>query len=336
MSEPIRSGSRAGLDVSGVSVRLRTGARLIEPLSEVNFHIAPGERVALVGESGCGKSVLMRSLVRLVPPAVLDQVRGSARIGDIDLLASSLEQIRAVRGRRIGMVFQDASTYLNPTMTIGKQIGEALPEKLRADRAQARARVSELLASVGLDARPEFQRRYPHELSGGMRQRVLIAVALAGDPDLLFADEPTTALDVTVQAQILLTLDEVVRTRGMGLLLVTHDLGVVAQMCERMYVMYAGQIVESGPVAEVFRAPRHPYTRALLDCLLTIDRPAQELRTIRGVVPPPEAFGSGCRFADRCDQRMPVCDNAPGEYVVAAGHTSRCWLHAPEKVGSPR
>lgn len=313
---------RTGLSIRDFSVSLKTPTGVISPVDQVSLEISPGQRVALVGESGCGKSMLLRGLLRFIPPSVLDGLSGSAVYDDVDLVTLDDRQLRAYRGQRIAMVFQDALARLNPTMRVGDQVAEVLPD----DRARDE-RVATILRSVGLDSSAQFQRRYPHELSGGMRQRVLIAMALAGDPEILIADEPTTALDVTIQAQILETITEVVRRRDMALLMVTHDLGVVSETCEYVYVMYAGQIVESGPVGEVFHDPRHPYTKGLLDCVLDVDAPAgAEVRTIPGVVPTPGSIPSGCRFRSRCPSAHERCVTDPPVVELGLRRSARCWL----------
>lgn len=261
-------GTRTGLVATEVTVELNAAKGVVTPVKGVSLWVEPGELVALVGESGSGKTMFLRSLLRLIPPALLAGVRGSATIDGVELVGIPDAEMRRVRGHRIGIVFQDPMTYLNPTMTVGAQVQESL--QIRARKAREAA-VTELFESVGLPGEIAFQRRYPHELSGGQRQRVMMSIALGGEPELLLADEPTTALDVTVQAGVLRTLYKVVTERNMGLLLVTHDLGVVAELCSRVYVMQSGEIVESGEVAKVFTDPQHPYTRKLLSRILTID-----------------------------------------------------------------
>lgn len=311
------------LIVRDFSVRLRTEVGAVTPVQNVSLDLRPGQRVAIVGESGCGKSMLLRGLLRLLPPTVLDGLEGSAKLGDISLPDLTEKQWRTVRGQRISIVFQDAMSRLNPTMPIGKQIGEALPAHRLKGTTE---RVAQLLGAVGLDGSVTMQRRYPHELSGGMCQRVLIAIALAAQPEILIADEPTTALDVTVQAQILRTIDQLVTDRGMSLLVVTHDLGVVSGLCDYVYVMYAGQVVEEGSVDDVFGNPQHPYTRGLLDCVLEIGEQRQgRVPTIPGVVPAPGAITSGCRFRARCPIAQTQCEIDP-PFEATAGTTARCWF----------
>jgi peptide/nickel transport system ATP-binding protein/peptide/nickel transport system permease protein len=317
------------LDVRDLVVKLNAPAGVIKPVDGVSISIRPGERVAIVGETGCGKSLFLRGLLRFIPSSVLQSVDGSATFDGTDLVQLSDRKLRAFRGREIAMIFQDAMAYLNPTMTIGKQIAEVLT----GTAEEKRQRTSDLLRSVGLDSSHDYQKLYPHELSGGMRQRVLIAIALANDPKILIADEPTTALDVTVQAQILRTIVDVVESRQMSLLLVTHDLGVVAEACERVYVMYAGQVVEHGSVREVFDNPKHPYTRGLLQCVLNVDGPRPTmLATVPGTVPSPSAMPTGCRFRPRCPDAMPVCTTNPTMIETGPASGVRCWLHAPAEV----
>jgi oligopeptide/dipeptide ABC transporter ATP-binding protein len=238
------------------------------------------------------------------------------------------ESLRAVRGGRIGLVFQDPTTSLNPVLTVGYQVREAVTAHRRLPRREARERVLALLEEVGIPDPRARAESYPHELSGGLRQRAMIAIALAGEPDLLIADEPTTALDVTVQAQILELLDRLKSARGMATLLVTHDLGVVAGRADRVAVMYAGRLVEEGTTAEVFRAPAHPYTRALLRSMPRLTGPIGRLEAIPGQVPVPWAWPAGCRFHPRCGERTERSDTeAPPWFPAGPGHRARCWLH---------
>ncbi|WP_162606429.1 ABC transporter ATP-binding protein [Jiangella asiatica] len=318
-----------GLSVRDFSVALKTPGGPITPVDRVSIDVEPGRRVALVGESGCGKSMMLRGILRFIPPSVLDGVSGRAAFDGVDLAELDDRRLRNYRGDRIAMVFQDALARLNPTMPVGAQVAEVLTGGGRERDAQ----VAALFRAVGLDSSRAFRRRFPHELSGGMRQRVLIAIALAGDPELLVADEPTTALDVTVQAQILDTIASVVRERGMALLVVTHDLGVVSETCEYVYVMYAGQIVESGPVDAVFDEPGHPYTQGLIDCVLDVDEPGeQRVRTIPGVVPPPGSVTAGCRFRDRCPAAHDRCAVDPPVVELGPGRSARCWLRVPAET----
>ncbi|MFN3197318.1 MAG: ABC transporter ATP-binding protein [Bradymonadia bacterium] len=269
------------------------------------MQLAAGEALAIVGESGCGKSVTARSLLRLLPepPARVRAERLS--VAGVSVLDADARGLRALRGRSVGFVFQDPMSALNPAMTIGAQIVERLRRHRGMDRRAAKQEAASLLSQVGIPDAEGRLKAWPHQLSGGQRQRVVIAIALAADPALLIADEPTTALDVTVQAQILTLLDELRRARGMAVLLITHDLGVVAQGVDRVAVMYAGQVVEQGAVADLFAAPRHPYTAGLLQAVPG-SRPG-ELYAIPGRVPAPRDFPAHCRFADRCDRAQSPC-----------------------------
>jgi peptide/nickel transport system ATP-binding protein len=272
----------------------------------VSLDVEPGETVGVVGESGCGKSVTALSVLRLIqPPGRI--VSGRILLDGVDLLQKSEAEMRRVRGDRVAMIFQEPMTSLNPVFTVGEQIAESLRHHRGASRRDAHARAVDLLRQVGIPAPEDRVDRYPHEMSGGMRQRVMIAMALACDPELLIADEPTTALDVTIQAQILDLLARLRRERGMAVLLISHDLGVIAETCDRVVVMYAGKVVESGPAADVLRAPRHPYTAGLLRSLPGDPGQGRRLATIPGMVPPLTRLPPGCRFRDRCDRALELC-----------------------------
>ena len=299
------------LSVRDLAVTLCRGPVRLAAVEQVSFAIAAGEALGLVGESGCGKSLTAASLFRLLPaPPVEVRAASLCFLGE-ELAAASEARFAALRGDKVGMVFQDPTTFLNPVLTVGAQIEEPLVVHRGLGRRAARARARTLLQEVGIPDPDSRLDVYPHELSGGLRQRVLIAAALACDPALLIADEPTTALDVTLQAQILRLLDRERRARGMALLFITHDLGVVAQLCDRVAVMYAGRIVEIGPTAEVFAQPGHPYTAGLLKAMRAIvEGRAGEgrLPALRGTVPALERFEpTGCRFRDRCDRADARC-----------------------------
>jgi oligopeptide/dipeptide ABC transporter ATP-binding protein len=297
-------------------------------VDDVSFAIAAGETLGLVGESGSGKSVTALSLMRLVQsPGRI--VAGQIVFKGRDLLTLPESEMRRVRGAEISLVFQEPMTALNPVFTIGDQIGEALLVHGRTTRRDAKTRAIELLEAVRIPNATARVRDYPHQLSGGMRQRVLIAMAIACKPSLVVADEPTTALDVTIQAEILDLLREMKKTLGLSLLLITHDLGVVAETADRVAIMYAGRIVEHGPVRSIFRSPQHPYTRGLLASLPGGGR-GQRLRAIDGTVPVLGAFPTGCAFHPRCPERFEPCAGTPPpEYAVGERHAARCYLHDP-------
>jgi len=302
----------------------------VQAVDGVSLEVGAGEILAVVGESGSGKSVTALTLIGLTraPGA---RIEGSATLGELDLLQASEEELEGVRGRRIAMVFQDALSALNPVYRVGDQIVEQIRAHEDVSRVAARRRSVELLQRVGIPGSRERARAYPHELSGGMRQRAVIAMALSCGPELLLADEPTTALDVTIQAQILRLVADLRDEVGIGVILITHDLGVVAEVADRVAVMYAGQIVEEGSLEEVFYDPQHPYTWGLLGCISRVDRPrAASLPAIPGRPPSLAAPPSGCRFAPRCPHSFAACA-APPPLAVRAGHPDRCWLEPAEK-----
>jgi oligopeptide/dipeptide ABC transporter ATP-binding protein len=323
------------LDVTDLRVSFPGLERRTTPVDGVSFRIARGETLALVGESGSGKSLTSLALLQLIPaPGRIDS-GSSARLGDLDLLALRGEPLRQVRGRRIGMVFQDPAASLNPVLTIGDQISETIRAHLPVTAREARTRTEGLLAEVGLSDGTARYASYPHQLSGGMRQRVMIGIALAAEPELLIADEPTSALDVTVQAQILALLDRLKAARGMAMLLITHDLGVVAGRADRVAVMYAGQIVEEASTTRLFSQPAHPYTRGLLASLPRVKGPKLPLVAIAGAVPVPGEWPAGCRFHPRCPQVMPVCTQDPPVVCLPDGQSMRCWLGQSVTGGGP-
>ena len=309
--------------------------RILPAVDGISFDLRAGETLALLGESGCGKSATALSLMRLLPPSAR-VIGGEVRFDGVDLLQLAETDMRAVRGGGMAMIFQEPATSLNPVLTVGRQIGEALERHLGLSGAAAEARALELLKAVGLADAERRLGEYPFQLSGGMKQRVMIAVALAGKPRLLIADEPTTALDVTIQAQILDLLRSLQGEHRMGLLLITHDLGVVAQMAHRVGVMYAGEIVEEAPRDRFFTAPRHPYTRKLFAALPDMTSRGRALETIAGQVPPLAAMPSGCRFAERCPQAWDLCrEHSPGWTECGDGHRVRChWVGASPQPDS--
>jgi len=312
------------LEIDDLHIAFTGRSGTVPAVRGVSLTIDRGEVVGLVGESGCGKSVTALAVLRLLPTPPAQIRAAHIAFAGQDLLALPEREMRRMRGHRIAMIFQEPMTALNPVFTIGHQIGESLQIHLGLGRAERRRRAAELLAQVGI-ADPERRLDdYPHQLSGGQRQRVMIAMALACDPDLLIADEPTTALDVTIQAQILALLNRLQQERGLAVLLITHDMGVVAQTADRVAVMYAGQIVEQATTVDLFAEPRHPYTHGLL---ASIPRPGVErLTPIPGQLPPLTALPAGCTFADRCAWAQATCRTAPPPVHGDADHWQRCVL----------
>jgi peptide/nickel transport system ATP-binding protein len=315
------------LTIENLNVRLGQGPGSICPVDDISFSIRRGETFALLGESGCGKSMTALAILRLLPHPIGRITGGRVLLDGTDLAALPERDMRKVRGRRIAMIFQEPMTSLNPVLTIGDQIGEVLRQHHGLQGGRRRARVLELLDAVGIPDVTRRAREYPHQLSGGMKQRVMIAIALAGEPDLLIADEPTTALDVTIQAQVLELLQQLQRDTHMAILLITHDLGIVAGMADRVSVMYAGQMVEEAGRDRFFSEARHPYSRKLFESLPDVRKRDQALDTIRGTVPPLDRVFQGCRFAERCDHAWELCrTRVPGWYPGAAGQHARCHL----------
>lgn len=302
----------------------------------VSLRLAPGSSYGIVGESGSGKSLTSRAILGLLPRHA--KVRGSIRLGDRELLSLSAKEMRRVRGAQVAMVFQDPLSALNPVQRVGASIAQVVRAHERLSRPAARARAIELIQRVGIDDADTRSQAYPHEFSGGMRQRIVIAMALASRPSVLLADEPTTALDVMVQAGILRLLDDLRREEGMSLLLVSHDFAVVAGMCARVGVMYAGELVEEGPTTDVLHSPSHPYSRSLLRSLPDEATPGTALVPIPGSPPEPGSLGLGCPFAPRCDVVRPDCSQGPIEMVeVAREHGARClYARQPALPGAAR
>lgn len=294
-------------------------------VDHISFHVDEGETVCIVGESGCGKSVTSLSIMGLLGRggAVKD---GSALFAGRNLLELGEKELDELRGNRIAMIFQDPLTSLNPVFTIGNQITESIRTHMNVSKDEARERAIQVLAKVGMPDPDRVMKKYPHTMSGGMRQRAMIAMALSCDPDLLIADEPTTALDVTIQAQIMSLLKKLREESGMSMILITHDIGLVARMADRVIVMYAGQLIEEAPVKELFAEPRHPYTKALLATVPSIyDSKDRVLESIPGIVPENYDKIKGCRFADRCPYRRPECDDPQKDIVINDLHKVKCW-----------
>lgn len=306
--------------------KLQSGS-VVSPVDHASFFVRKGEVVGIVGESGCGKSMTATSIIRLIPPPgkITD---GRVLFQGKDVVRMRSQELSALRGAHISTIFQDPLTFLNPVYTIGRQIGETVRLHLGVSKEEARKRTLEVLDMVKIPAPERVAKSYPFELSGGMRQRVLIAIAMCCNPELIIADEPTTALDVTVQAQILSLLTGLVREKNISMILITHDMGIVADVCDRLYVMYAGQIVESGTLDDIFYRPAHPYTKALLNSVLTIKERREVIASIPGVVPDIEHFPKDCRFGPRCQERCERCAGTePGLEEVSPGHFAKCALY---------
>ncbi len=320
-------GQQPVLSVQGLKTVFHTRGGEVHAVNNVTFDLHPGELLGVVGESGSGKSVTMMSLIRILPEPPAEIRDGAVMFGDLNLRTATPAQLRAVRGPGVGFIFQDPMTSLNPVFTVGAQLREPLMKHMGMSKAQATARARELLELVGI---PDAERRlkdYPHQFSGGMRQRVMIAIALACDPKVLIADEPTTALDVTIQAQILELVKDLRQKMGMAIIWITHDLGVIAGIADRVMVMYGGQVVEMGPVKELFRNPRHPYTRALLKTVPSVrGQRAAKLNVIEGQPPILSGPPMACPFRDRCALRFDRCDlQNPPRYPVGPGHDAACF-----------
>jgi oligopeptide transport system ATP-binding protein len=328
MTIPSDSKTEPVLSVEDLHVSFKTDDGLVQAVRGVSFEIAPGETIGIVGESGSGKSVTNLAIMGLIPkpPGIIE--RGRAMFGDRDLLTMNEADLQRVRGRKIGMIFQDPMTALNPLMTVGDQLTEVTRWHLGLNRAEATRRAAEMLGMVGIASPEERLRQYPHEFSGGMRQRVMIAMALSCEPDLLIADEPTTALDVTIQAQILDLLSELQQRRRTSIILITHDLGVVAGVCDRVLVMYAGRVVERASVVDLFASPAHPYAQGLLDSLPRLDRDQKKsLPSIPGTPPDMARLEPGCAFRPRCGSAMDRCASEDPPLVsIGEGRAAACWL----------
>jgi peptide/nickel transport system ATP-binding protein/oligopeptide transport system ATP-binding protein len=326
MSEPL-------LVVDDLRVSFRTEEGSVQAVDGVSFEVQPDEVLAVVGESGCGKSVTAMSLMGLTrgPNA---EITGTARLGDMELISASDEEFRTVRGEQLAMIFQDPMSSLNPVYRVGDQIAEQIRAHRDVSKSAAREQVIELLRAVGIPGAEERVDAYPHEFSGGMRQRAMIAMGLSLEPPMLIADEPTTALDVTIQAQILRLLKQLNQERGMAVILITHDLGVVADIADRVLVMYAGRVVETGTLDQIFYQPQHPYTWGLLGSIMRLDRPrAARLAQIKGQPPSLISPPQGCHFRPRCPHAFSRCVDVPDleQRGGSPGHRDRCWLTGEQK-----
>ena len=330
MTEPL-------LELDDLRTYFYTDTGVARAVDGVSFRVNAGETVGVVGESGCGKSVTALSILRLVRPPGRIEPGSEIRFEGKDLMKLDEHEMQRVRGNRIAMVFQEPMTALNPVFTVGDQIAEVARIHAGMSKRDAWAKAIEMLKLVGIPAPEQRASEYPHQLSGGMRQRVVIAMALVMNPALVIADEPTTALDVTIQAQILELMADLTRRLGTSVLLITHDLGVVAENCARVIVMYAGEVVEEAATAALFDAAHHPYTEGLLGAMPRVGGDAERLATIPGTVPPPTAWPTGCRFRDRCPYAWDRCAREhPPLYQVGGGHISRCHLaEEPERRAHP-
>ncbi|MED4584775.1 ABC transporter ATP-binding protein [Brevibacillus choshinensis] len=317
------------LEIKGLKTYFYTDDGVVPAVDGVDISIYEGETVGIVGESGCGKSVTSLTTMRLTPGRV---VEGSITFQQKDILALSDEEMRELRGNEMAMIFQEPMTSLNPVFTIGQQIGEAVEIHMKVSKQMARERSIEMLKRVGIPRPEQIVDDYPHQLSGGMRQRVMIAMAMACNPKLLIADEPTTALDVTIQAQILDLMRDLKEKQGTAIMMITHDLGVVAEMCDRVIVMYAGKVVEEADVVTLFTKPQHPYTQGLMKSIPSLESAERRLYSIKGNVPIPGTIRDGCSFAPRCEFATELCrQKAPRLVEVEQGHLSRCWLHVNDR-----
>ncbi len=329
------------LEVNNLQTHFKSDAGVVKAVDGVSFAVSKGETLGIVGESGSGKSVTSLSIMRLLKDTPGQIAGGEILYDGQDLLKVSESQMREIRGNDIAMIFQEPMTSLNPVFKIGRQLEEAIRLHLKFSKKDARARAIEMLKAVGISRPDTIVDEFPHQLSGGMRQRVMIAMAMACNPKILIADEPTTALDVTIQAQILDLMRNLSETAETAILLITHDLGVVAEMCDRVVVMYAGRAVEESDVYSIFSNPKHPYTQGLLASIPKMGERVDRLQSIPGNVPIPTRMPEGCKFAPRCPLAMEVCwEKEPAYKEVSTKHSVRCWLHEevlndePELAGS--
>lgn len=332
--DALASTSEPLLRVRDLRTVFHTESGTVAAVDGASFNLYPGQVLGIVGESGCGKTQLSMSIMRLIPSPPGQIERGEILFNGRDLLQLSEREMREIRGNEIAMIFQEPMTSLNPVFSIGDQLMETIRLHQGLDKAAARAKAVEMLQLVGIPRAAQVMSEYPHRFSGGMRQRVMIAMALSCNPRLLIADEPTTALDVTIQAQILELMKELKERINTAIIFITHDLGVIAEMAQRVVVMYAGEVVEQADVVQLFKEPKHPYTRALIASRPTIEDERDELAFIPGQVPNPHHRPSGCPFHPRCAHAQDRCRTAmPPEVRFAGGHSTRCWLHVEQAAG---
>ena len=315
------------LKVEHLSVSFFTDEGEVQAVRDVSFSLKAGEVLAVVGESGCGKSVLCKSIMKLLPENAKIK-NGKILVNGEEIAGYGERRMRELRGKLFSMVFQNPMTSLNPTITVGAQIAEAVRAHQKGmGKEEVEQRVTELMQLVGIEQAEERKKAYPYHFSGGMRQRIVLAIALAGNPEILFADEPTTALDVTIQAQILDLMNQLKKETGTSILFITHDLGVVAEVCDDVAVMYCGRVVERGDVKTIFANPSHPYTKGLLGSIPRLGDAGKELKSIPGNVPNPKYMPKGCKFEPRCPYASEKCrEEEPGFFQIEEGHISRCWL----------
>jgi oligopeptide/dipeptide ABC transporter ATP-binding protein len=320
------------LSIKDLCIELKTREGVFNLIEEINLDVKKGEAFGIVGESGCGKSLTASSILGLLATPPLSVKKGSIVFENQDLLKLSKKSMQKIRGKDIAMIFQEPMTALDPLFTIGEQLTEALKIHTSLNKKQMRERAIEILKKVGIPRAEAIVDEYPHQLSGGMLQRVMIGIAMINNPRLLIADEPTTALDVTIQAQILSLMNELRENYGMSLIMITHDLGVIAETCDRVAVFYAGHVVEIADVVSLFYKSMHPYTHGLIKSVDTLGKKDGELYTIPGMVPTVDQMGKGCRFYDRCDKALKICkEKVPPLKEYGDNHFCRCWLYEEEK-----
>ena len=321
------------LEINDLVIHYETDEEVVEAVNKITLKMEKGQVMGLVGETGAGKTTTALGIMGLLPDKVGHIIQGEIKLEGQDLLKKSAREMRSVRGKKISMIFQDPMTALNPVKTVGEQIAEVVLLHDKCSKAEALKRAQDMLAMVGIV--PERYKDYPHQFSGGMKQRIVIVIALACEPELLIADEPTTALDVTIQAQILDMMRKLQREKGTSVILITHDLGVVAEMCDHCAVMYAGEIVEYGTVEQIFDNPKHPYTKALYQSIPSLDKDVERLHVIPGLVTDPTNLPSHCSFYDRCEEKCDRCKELdPWAVDIEKGHVVKCLQYTPEWGGA--